>query len=346
MDKRLQQLTTWISDQTGTAPQQIEPASEDASFRRYFRMTQADGSTTILVDAPPEKEDPQPFVTIAKVLREIGLNAPEVFAADLEQGFLWLSDLGTTSYLDALNTSDLEKADALYKDAIRALIQLQTHWPKKHDPEYTPQHELPRYDVTLLLAEMNLFRDWYLRQHCGLKLEDKRNRIFCHTFSLLADNALKQPRVTVHRDYHSRNLMAIKENNPGILDFQDAVRGPITYDLVSLLRDCYIAWPAEQIETWLLWTYQQMQTAGQLEEVPFEQFQRWFDWMGMQRHLKAIGIFARLHHRDDKSNYLNDIPRTMNYLVEISAKYPELAHFHQFLRALQAEQSEQAKSSS
>ncbi len=312
MPQRLELLKSWLNRELALSGYAIAPASGDASFRRYFRVTY-DGESRIVMDAPPEKESLEPFVTLARELRRIGLNVPEVLAEEHEQGFLLLSDLGTTQYLDVLNAENVER---LYGDALGALATLQACGPEAA--------RLPPYDHHLLMAEMGLFRDWLLKRHLGLKLHDEDERMLERMFALLAETALEQPRVAVHRDYHSRNLM-VCAHNPGILDFQDAVYGPVTYDLVSLLRDCYIAWPREQVEAWALGYRDIAQQHGILQQTDEVRFLRWFDWMGVQRHLKASGIFARLNHRDGKSGYLADIPRTVGYIQEVAERYSELA---------------------
>jgi aminoglycoside/choline kinase family phosphotransferase len=312
--QRLEQLNHWLTHAVGLPAYDIAPASADASFRRYFRV-RFDGESRIVMDAPPEKEDSRPFIRIARQLQAIGLHVPEVLAEDLEQGFLLLSDLGSRQYLEALTP---QNADRLYGDAMAALTALQAHGPQAG--------ELPPYDRALLWREMELFRDWYLGRHLGLSLSDSEQQLLDETFALLSANALAQPAVSVHRDYHSRNLM-VCERNPGILDFQDAVHGPLTYDLVSLLRDCYIAWPRERVEGWVQGYHDMAVDHGILREHQEERFLRWFDLMGVQRHLKASGIFARLNHRDGKPGYLNDIPRTLGYVAEVSARYAELGPF-------------------
>ncbi|MCW8829359.1 MAG: phosphotransferase, partial [Gammaproteobacteria bacterium] len=298
MSQRLEQLNHWLSNAVGLPEYRIAPASSDASFRRYFRIRFA-GESRIVMDAPPEKEDSRPFVRIGRQLREIGLNVPEILAEDLGQGFLLLSDLGERQYLDVLDAQNVER---LYGDAMGALATLQACGPDAQ--------ALPPYDRELLWREMVLFREWYLERHLGLVLSDSEQRVLDETFEQLVTSALEQPKVSVHRDYHSRNLM-VSEHNPGILDFQDAVHGPITYDLVSLLRDCYIAWPREQVEEWVRGYHDIAIDHGILRDRQEERFLRWFDLMGVQRHLKATGIFARLNHRDGKPGYLNDIPRTL-----------------------------------
>lgn len=314
MSQRLEQLNHWLTKTLGLPSYAITPASSDASFRRYFRIT-FNGESRIVMDAPPDREDSRPFVAIGRQLRAIGLNVPEILAEELEQGFLLLSDLGTQQYLSALNDSTV---DRLYGDALGALAVLQACGPGSDS--------LPPYDEGLLRREMELFRDWYLGRHLGLALKPNEQAVLDESFALLAENALEQPQVSVHRDYHSRNLM-VSAHNPGILDFQDAVVGPVTYDLVSLLRDCYIAWPREQVEQWLLGYHDIAVDHGILRGRQEERFLRWFDLMGVQRHLKASGIFARLNHRDGKPGYLDDIPRTLAYVAEVSGRYPELQPF-------------------
>ena len=315
MPQRLEQLKKWLKDDLGLPDFDITPASSDASFRRYFRII-FDGESRIVMDAPPEKEDSHPYVNIARKLFEIGLNVPQILAEDLGQGFLLLSDLGTTQYLEVLNEENVER---LYGDALGALTVLQACGPGAD--------ELPPYDLNLLMNEMELFREWFLGRHLGIELGEADNRMLNETFELLANSALEQPQVSVHRDYHSRNLM-VSDHNPGILDFQDAVFGPVTYDLVSLLRDCYIAWPRERVEQWAMGYHDIALHHGILREPQEGRFLHWFDLMGVQRHLKAIGIFSRLNYRDGKPGYLEDIPRTLNYVVEVSEQYPELKELY------------------
>ena len=318
MPQRLRLLEHWLAHTCRLGDFSVEPASADASFRRYFRVTLSDGTTRIAMDAPPDKEDSRPFVAIAGMMADAGLHVPEIHAHDLQQGFLLLEDLGARAYLGALNH---DAADRLYGDAIDALVRLQTN---------TPSGRLPAYDRALLLREMQLFPEWLLGRHLGLQLSEAQSRMLDAAFAALVDNALAQPVVCVHRDYHSRNLMVVADNNPGVIDFQDAVAGPITYDLVSLLRDCYISWPAAQLDAWVAYYFGRAQRAGLLDGVDAAGFRTWFDLMGVQRHLKAAGIFARLNHRDGKPGYLDDIPRTLGYVVEAGAHHPasrELAGF-------------------
>lgn len=320
MTERTSEISRWLNSK-GYIVDDLKPVSGDASFRRYLRGY-VDGVSYIIMDAPPANEDCQGFVAIGHALHQAGLNVPEIFQADLENGFLLLSDLGDRQYLGELNQGTAEQ---LYSDAMDALLVIQKNGPG--------EGEIPPYDEALLLQEMELFRQWFLGDHLQLKLDKSTNTMLDNTYALLAASALEQPGVCVHRDYHSRNLMLTREHNPGILDFQDAVYGPVTYDLVSLLRDCYIAWPRAQVETWAL-GFLKHAIQSQIidgEKIGTQQFLRWFDLMGVQRHLKATGIFARLRHRDGKPGYLNDIPRTLNYIEEVTGCYPELKEFHSFI---------------
>lgn len=333
MPKRLDALKIWLHDILAHDALRVTPASSDASFRRYFRVESNHKGETlgrfkanslIVMDAPPEKEDTRPFTTVSRLLTEAGLHVPQVLASNVEQGFLLLTDLGCQPYLDGLNS---QTVDALYADALNALLIMQRDAPRK-------EGVLPPYDKALLLREMDLFREWYLQRYLNLLLSAQQQMQMDNVFQLLADSALAQPQVFVHRDYHSRNLMVTDENNPGILDFQDAVIGPVTYDLVSLLRDCYITWPRDRIEQWALDYLRDAVDAGILLPQSESNFLRWFDWMGVQRHLKATGIFARLHLRDGKDDYLKDIPRTLAYVQDVSARYPELQDLHTLLSGL------------
>ncbi len=274
------------------------------------------------MDAPPAQEDCGPYVHIAREFLALGLNVPEILQADLARGFLLLSDLGARQYLDELNESSVE---GLYGAALEALLSLQAQCD-------THAIGLPPYDHALLMREMGLFGEWFVHKHLGLTLNAAQAAELEAICEMLAQSALEQPTVCVHRDYHSRNLMVTEDNNPGILDFQDAVIGPVTYDLVSLLRDCYIAWPPAQVREWARHYRQRALEVGLLSEDNEAQFLRWFDWMGIQRHLKAIGIFARLNSRDGKPGYLKDIPRTLGYVVAISRRYEELQPLHELLR--------------
>jgi aminoglycoside/choline kinase family phosphotransferase len=267
------------------------------------------------MDAPPEKEDCVPFIRVAGYLESMGLNAPRVLEADLEQGFLLLSDLGSTQYLARL-LEDPATADRLYDDALDALQQMQGQGAAY-------QSLLPPYDEELLRFELSLFHDWLCGTHLGIRLGDGGEAKWQRLCDLLVNNALDQPQVFVHRDYHSRNLMVTADASPGILDFQDAVEGPLTYDLVSLLKDCYIKWPDERIQRWARAYFSRID-ASVCGSISKKSFMRYFELMGVQRHLKAAGIFARLNHRDGKPGYLLDVPRTLSYVVDLAPRYPEL----------------------
>jgi len=314
-DARLQSLSQWTTKALGTRAFALAPASADASFRRYFRITPDvpwhGHSTLIVMDAPPAQEDCRPFVHVAGLLRNAGLHAPEVLAGDPEQGFLLLTDLGTRTYLAAL---DAASAPSLYRDATDALIRWQ---------QATRDPALPPYDEALLARELALFPEWYVRRHLGVTLTPAQHTTLAEAFRRILDNNLAQPRVFVHRDFHSRNLM-LCEPNPGILDFQDAVLGPITYDLVSLLRDAYIEWEEPQQIDWAVRYWERARSAGLPVDADFGAFWRDFEWMGVQRQLKVLGIFARLNHRDGKAAYVDDMPRVLRYLRGASTRYRAL----------------------
>ena len=320
-DARLAGLRRWLTDDLKLDVRAIAPASSDASFRRYFRAECAQGSL-IVMDAPPEHEDCRPFIKVSAMLDAIGVNVPRVLEQDLAQGYLLLTDLGNRRYLDEL---DADSVGSLYGDALAALARLQTHGPREDGA-------LPPYDHAMLMREMALFPDWLLGRHLGMSLDAERQSMLAECFERLARSALEQPRVMVHRDYHSRNLMIVDAGNPGVLDFQDAVIGPVTYDVVSLLRDCYIAWPRQRVEAWALDYLRRPSVRELVGNVDDATWLRWFDWMGIQRHLKASGIFARLWHRDGKPGYLPDVPRTLGYIAEVASRYPELADLCRLLR--------------
>jgi len=311
---RREALEHWLAGIDDLDPTTLASASEDASFRHYYRLKSGD-TTRIVMDAPPEQEDCGPFIQIAGFLERMGLNAPRVLKSNLELGFLLLSDLGSTLYLTELR-NDRSCAADLYGDAISALARMQNL-----GNEF--QSELPPYDKALLSFELSLFHDWLCERHLNIKFTDSDEQQWQDVSRLLIDNALQQTKVFVHRDYHSRNLMVTGDNNPGILDFQDAVEGPLTYDLVSLLKDCYVSWPRQQVNTWALQFHGQLDdnTKMQLDSAKFMQQ---FDLMGVQRHLKAAGIFARLLHRDGKTGYMPDVPRTLEYIVALRSEYEEL----------------------
>ena len=307
----MQALCDWLQSIDYVSGSEPQPASVDASFRRYFRV-QKDARSFIVMDAPPEQEDCQPFIKVAGFLEAMHLNAPRILEANSDAGFLLLTDLGSRQYLEALQ-DDPNLAGALYGDALEALAQMQ-----ERGAPY--QGELPPYDEKLLRFELSLFHDWLCGTHLGLALDPREWQVLC---DLLVQNAFEQPAVFVHRDYHSRNLMVTAEHNPGILDFQDAVEGPLTYDLVSLLKDCYIQWDRQQVTDWVRVFYERLD-GSLVTKLDFNAFRRQFDLMGVQRHIKAAGIFARLNHRDGKPAYMLDIPRTLSYIVQLETQYPEL----------------------
>ncbi|MCX7193839.1 MAG: phosphotransferase [Proteobacteria bacterium] len=371
--KRQQQLNLWLQSQFPGETFNLTPASADASFRRYFRATFLD-RTLIVMDAPPEHEDCRPFLHVGRLFEQAGVHVPHVYAQDLEQGFLLLSDLGNTTYLQALSgRGDVQQqgthrpppcgethinARQLYGTATDALIKIQL--ASKED-------ELPPYDEALLLREMRLFPEWYINTHLNITLTDAQNAKLETVFSRIIANNLAQPRVYVHRDYHSRNLMLVDPTrwgealqcgridqaatpangslceervvaanpNPGIIDFQDAVYGPITYDLVSLFKDAYIKWDEEQIIDHLIGYWQKARSAGLPVSDDFGQFYWDYEWMGVQRHIKVLGIFARLCHRDGKDGYLKDMPLVMGYLRAAAARYVDLKPLFNLLNELE-----------
>ena len=321
-DARREALQRWLAQELQGARFTLAPASEDASFRRYFRASLEDGRSFVAMDAPPEKEDCRPFVHVASLLRDAGVHAPQVHAQDLAQGFLLLADLGTKTYLQALDASTAPK---LFSDATDALIRFQLA---------TRAGELPPYDDALLRRELQLFPDWFLTKHLHLSLGDEQKQILEKTFELLIRSALAQSQVYVHRDYIPRNLM-VCEPNPGVLDFQDAVVGPLTYDIVCLLRDAFISWEEAQVLDWSVRYWEKAKKAGLPVDADFGEFWRALEWMGLQRHLKVMGIFARLNYRDGKPKYLADTPRFLAYARPVVKRYRELAPLTKLLDALQ-----------
>ena len=319
-DERLTKLSNWLKENLGDIEYSLTPVSGDASFRRYFRFISQE-LNYIAVDSPPEKENNEAFVHITHLLAAEGLPVPHIYYSSLDFGFFLISDLGDELLLDVLNDKN---ANELYKKSLNALAVIQQ----------TSASSLPLYDEKLLLQEMELFREWFLIQHLSNELSKQDNELLDETFTILMNNALKQPQVFVHRDYHSRNLMNIEGKYPGIIDYQDAVRGPITYDLVSLLRDCYIAWPEEKIKDLAIEFYNNSNN-NILRNTNAEIFLKWFDLMGIQRHLKAIGIFSRLNIRDNKPNYLSDIPRTLNYIKTIAKNYAETKQLAEFVNKIE-----------
>ena len=313
-DARLALLEDWLSRDLNLRAARIEPASSDASFRRYFRVFCADG-TYVVMDAPPGREDVRPYLRVSKLLEPLGIHVPHVHAADVERGWVLLEDLGTTPYLTRLGEPGA--ADALYADALETLARLQLHGA-------SAAGELAPYDRAALKREMDLMPEWFLERHLRLRLPEQTRAALDATFEWLIGEALAQPQVFVHRDYHSRNLMVTASGNPGVIDFQDALRGPVGYDLVSLLKDCYIAWPRERVCAWVS-RYRAQLGGSALAGRDEREFLRWFDLIGVQRHLKVLGIFARLWHRDGKVGYLRDLPLTLHYLQQTCTEYPQLA---------------------
>lgn len=303
-------MRQWLAQHFPGQRFDLSPASADASFRRYFRLRLEDGVTWIVMDAPPEHEDCRPFVHVAGLMEQAGLHVPHVAAQDLEGGFLLLEDLGARTYLEAL---DATGADALFADAIEALLRWQFA---------TRAGMLPPYDEALLRREIELFPDWYVARHLGTPLTAPRRKVLDEAFALLVASALAQPRVFVHRDYMPRNLM-VSQPNPGVLDFQDAVIGPITYDLVSLFRDAFVSWEEERVLNWTIRYWERAKRLGLPVQADFGQFYRDFEWMGLQRHLKVLGIFARINYRDGKPHYLADTPRFVAYVRKVAGRYRE-----------------------
>jgi len=330
VDGRLENLERWLErclpalfTERGwgvPGPASLTPASSDASFRRYFRWQDGERSL-IAMDAPPPQENCRPFVKVAELLAAAGVNVPEILAADLEQGFLLLTDLGRQTYLEVIDESN---ADALFEDALKALLAFQ---------QLPLDGGLPSYDDALLRRELQLFPDWYLQRHLGIALEGAQLAAWQRVCDLLVDSALAQPKVLVHRDYMPRNLM-LSEPNPGVLDFQDAVYGPVTYDVTCLFKDAFLNWPPVRVDAWLERYWRMAGEAGIPVQAGFEDFLRASDLMGVQRHLKVIGIFARICHRDGKPRYLTDVPRFFGYLETVLARRPELAELGALLAGL------------
>jgi aminoglycoside/choline kinase family phosphotransferase len=327
-DKRLKQLCVWLQpllhEHLGEQPSleeiavRLQAASSDASFRRYFRWQGAKRSL-IIMDAPPPQEDCRPFVKIARQLGAGQLHVPQVLAEDLDAGFLLLSDLGRQTYLDVI---DADNADTLFDDAITALLAIQR----------LDASALPAYDDALLRRELQLFPDWYLKHECGTELNAGQAQVWQRICDLLVQSALAQPRVLVHRDFMPRNLM-LSEPNPGVLDFQDAVNGPVTYDITCLFKDAFLSWPQARVDGWLRDYWQRARTAGIPVQADVDDFMRASDLMGVQRHLKVIGIFARICHRDGKPRYLADVPRFFTYIEAVVERRPELAELGELLAA-------------
>ncbi len=331
-DVRLQQLQVWLDEQLvklfvaggwgPVPPSSLTAASSDASFRRYFRW-QGGNRSFIVMDAPPPQENCKPFVDIAALLATSGINVPNIHAQDLERGFLLLNDLGNQTYLDVI---DPQNADALFADAIDALLAFQ---------QLPMDAPLPSYDVALLRRELELFPEWYVGRQLGVTFNEAQKALWQGASNLLIDSALAQPKVLVHRDFMPRNLMR-SEPNPGVLDFQDAVYGPVTYDITCLFKDAFLSWPLERVDTWLLGYWNAARAKGIPVQADFQDFLRASDLMGVQRHLKVIGIFARICHRDGKPRYLADVPRFFAYIEAVLERRPELAGLGQLLASLRA----------
>jgi aminoglycoside/choline kinase family phosphotransferase len=331
-DARLNTLIQWLK---GLEPSwqldlsSLAPASADASFRRYFRIESKNPkfATLIVMDAPPQHEPLDAFIKVDLLFSEARINVPEILEKNISEGFLLLNDLGNTTYLTQLND---ETADGLYKDATHALVLMQL--ASKPDV-------LPNYDEALLQRELDLFPEWYLKKHLNIELNPLQEEQLKKSFELIIENNLAQAKVYVHRDYHSRNLMVTEVNNPGVIDFQDAVYGPITYDASSLWRDAYIAWPEERVIDWVIKFWEEGRKAGLPMPNDFGQFYRDFEWMGLQRHLKVLGIFARLFHRDGKDGYLKDIPLVLEYAIATSNRYIELKPLARILESTRPTQN-------
>jgi N-acetylmuramate 1-kinase len=325
IDSRLALIHEWLSRDLGMKPERIEPASADASFRRYFRAFN-NGATYIVMDAPPGKEDVRPYLKVTRLLETLGAHVPHVHQADTDRGLLLLEDLGGTLYLSRFNAG--EDPEHLYGDALRVLADIQV---RGRDAAA----ELPPYDREPLAREVALMPEWFLGRHLSVGLSDVESRMIARTFEFLVVEALAQPTVFVHRDFHSRNLMVVADRNPGIIDFQDALRGPVGYDLVSLLKDCYISWPRERVVRWVSGYRALLRSKGDagawLSGADDTEFLRWFDLIGVQRHVKVLGVFARLWYRDGKAGYLRDLPLTLEYVRDTCTRYPELGEFGRFL---------------
>lgn len=330
MDERLNSINAWLPNILDEEVLSVSVASADASFRRYFRVATSEGSYVVM-DAPPDKEPLTAFIAVDQALIAQGVHAPEIFASNIVEGFLLLEDLGNRTYLNEL----AESSEGLYDAAIDSLIKIQcgTDWHS--------EYALPAYDENRLKQEMSLFEDWYLKRHVDLLLNEDQKLIWQDTQQLLIEACEEQPQVWVHRDYHSRNLMIVDTNSPAVIDFQDMCIGPISYDLASLFKDCYIEWPRSQQHQWLSAYYDKAKGTVPSVDFSLEELVRWVDLTGLQRHLKVLGIFCRLNYRDGKSHYLNDLPLVKKYTMEVLDLYPELKNFRTMLLSL-LDQVEQA----
>ncbi len=318
--ERQEQIKTWLAGLWVGDDFSLAAASADASFRRYFRARRGDGKSFVIMDAPPANEDCRPWLHVQRLFHAAGVHVPEVLAEDLERGFLLLSDLGDQTYLQALTA---EKAGPLYGDAISALVDIQLA---------SRPGMLPDYDHALLRRELDLFPEWFLARHHGIALDADDRKAIDEVFGRIIATNLAEPKVYVHRDFHSRNLMRIDgAGNPGIIDFQDAVYGPISYDMVSLLKDAYVEWDEDIALDWLIRYWEQARRAGLPVAGDFGEFYRSYEWMGVQRHVKVLGIFARLWHRDGKDGYLKDLPLVARYLRKACERYAELSPLRHLL---------------
>jgi aminoglycoside/choline kinase family phosphotransferase len=322
-DARVAQIRDWLTGELGFRLVRLEPASADASFRRYFRAWREDGVTRVVMDAPPDKEDIGGFLKVAALLEGCDVHVPHIHAADGARGLVLLEDLGSEPYLTRLRAG--ADAAVLYADALEALLRIQL---RGRDAA----RELPPYDRAALEREMALMPEWFCARHLQLALDDADRAVLAESFEFLTVEALAQPQVFVHRDYHSRNLMCLPSRNPGIIDFQDALAGAVGYDLVSLLKDCYIDWPRAQVQQWVSGYRTRLRGAADLAGSSEREFLRWFDLIGLQRHIKVLGIFARLWYRDGKGGYLPELPRTLEYVLDAARRYPELRAFAQWLQ--------------
>lgn len=325
-DTRLQLIRDWLARDLSLGPCEVVPASADASFRRYFRVLRSTGQSLVVMDAPPDKEDVKPFLRITALLEGCGVHVPQVHEADVARGLLLLEDLGSTQLLTRLG----QGADPapLYADALDALARIQLRGLEA-------AQQLEPYDAAVLRREMRLMPEWFCERHLGLTLDDEDAALIAATEDFLIAEVLAQPQVFVHRDYHSRNLMVLPERSPGVIDYQDALRGPAAYDSVSILKDCYVAWPREHVESWVQAFRERLLAAGgaTLAGKDLAEYLRWFDLIGLQRHIKVLGIFARLHWRDGKPAYLDDLPLVLEYVRSTASRYPELAAFSAFVES-------------
>jgi aminoglycoside/choline kinase family phosphotransferase len=322
-DERVGQIRDWLAGDLGLQLLRLAPASADASFRRYFRAWLAGGATRVVMDAPPDKEDVAPFLKVAALLAGCGVHVPQVHASDSNRGLVLLEDLGSDPYLTRLRAG--ADAEPLYRDALDALLRIQVQGREAAGL-------LPPYDRATLAREMALMPQWFCERHLQLTLDDADRAVLADSFEFLTVGALAQPRVLVHRDYHSRNLMVLPSGNPGVIDFQDALAGAVGYDLVSLLKDCYIDWPRARVEQWVSGYRARLAGERALAGSSEREFLRWFDLIGLQRHIKVLGIFARLWYRDGKGGYLPDLPRTLDYVLDGARRFPQLLALEQWLQ--------------